>query len=155
METTKKQSYLIMHPQKRNIHNQIFGGYIMRLAFEHAWITVYSFAKAIPTVVAIDDHSFLAPVSIGNILLFTSTITYVEGSYIHVEVIADVLDPDVEKYKTTNTVRFIFKVWSEKKVKPKTKEEIEKYNLAIDIHNAIIPRYLDARKEYMKNISTH
>ncbi len=33
MSSTAYQSMIVMHPQKRNIHNKVFGGYLMRLAY--------------------------------------------------------------------------------------------------------------------------
>lgn len=37
MKSAKNSSLVLMQPQSRNIHNKIFGGYLMRKAFELAW----------------------------------------------------------------------------------------------------------------------
>jgi hypothetical protein len=38
MKKTRFVNTLYMHPQERNIHGKIFGGYLMKEAFELAWI---------------------------------------------------------------------------------------------------------------------
>lgn len=43
MERTVFQNTKFMHLQNRNIHGKIFGGYIMRAAFELAWVTAVCF----------------------------------------------------------------------------------------------------------------
>ena len=59
------QSSLICHPQQRNIHGRIFGGYLMRKAFELAFATAYTFAGASPRFLEVDHVDFVKPVSHG------------------------------------------------------------------------------------------
>jgi acyl-coenzyme A thioesterase 9 len=73
LQSTKRQSVIVMQPQKRNIHNKIFGGYLMRLAFEHAWATAWVFTGAQPHFRAVDEINFLQPVEIGTICTFNSS----------------------------------------------------------------------------------
>jgi len=52
-----------MHTEDKNLHGKIFGGYVLRLAYELAWVCVYKFLKGrIPVVTNIDDVQFLGPV---------------------------------------------------------------------------------------------
>ncbi|XP_004710048.2 acyl-coenzyme A thioesterase 9, mitochondrial [Echinops telfairi] len=43
MEDSKLKSLQICHPQERNIFNRIFGGFLMRKAYELGWATACSF----------------------------------------------------------------------------------------------------------------
>lgn len=57
------QSSIICQPQQRNIHGRIFGGFLMRKAFELAFSTAYTFAGASPRFVEVDHVDFVKPVS--------------------------------------------------------------------------------------------
>ena len=53
----------ICQPQQRNIHGRIFGGFLMRRAFELAFSTSYSFAGVAPHFLEVDHVDFFKPVS--------------------------------------------------------------------------------------------
>ena len=57
------QSSIVCQPQQRNIHGRIFGGFLMRKAFELAFSTVYTFAGVAPRFVEVDHVDFVRPVS--------------------------------------------------------------------------------------------
>lgn len=57
------QNSLVCQPQQRNIHGRIFGGFLMRRAFELAFATAYTFAGSAPLFVEVDHVDFLKPVS--------------------------------------------------------------------------------------------
>lgn len=63
IEETCLQNSLVCQPEQRNMHGQIFGGFLMRKAFELAYATAYSFAGSIPCFVEVDYVDFLKPVS--------------------------------------------------------------------------------------------
>jgi acyl-coenzyme A thioesterase 9 len=110
-KATKIDALRICHPQERNIHNYIFGGYLCREAFELAFGNALVFFGGVrPNVNAIDEISFVHPVPIGSLLNFGSQIVYsqvVDGhNYVAVEVVADVLNPSLNERLTTNTFRF-------------------------------------------------
>lgn len=63
IKDTILQNSLVCQPQQRNIHGRIFGGFLMRRAFELAYATAYSFAGAAPCFVEVDHVNFLKPVS--------------------------------------------------------------------------------------------
>lgn len=108
MEDTKLKTSLICFPQKRNIHNKIFGGFLMRKGFEHAWANGCVFAKTTPIIKAVDDILFRCPVSIGSLLLMSSQVSYSEGNSFHVRVHAEVLNPMTGVSTTCNTFNFTF-----------------------------------------------
>ncbi|KAF9398804.1 hypothetical protein BGZ94_005893 [Podila epigama] len=101
----------IMQPQDRNIHDKIFGGHLMRLAYELAFCNASVFIKYRPTFLALDEISFRKPVPIGTILALDSQIVFSEGGQHHsfqVMVKADVLDVQKGTRETTNTFWFTF-----------------------------------------------
>lgn len=51
MSDTKLNSAQLMHPQERNVHNKVFGGYLMRLAYETACTSFFFFfpSSGVPT----------------------------------------------------------------------------------------------------------
>lgn len=115
MQNTFRSSVFVMQPQKRNIHNKVFGGYLMRLAFEQAWCSAYIFSGALPSFIACDDISFLLPVSLGTLVTFDGTLVYSrpieDGRFeLVVEVKANVLHPNEHTHETTNTFFFFFRV---------------------------------------------
>lgn len=61
-DTCLKNSF-ICQPQQRNIHGRIFGGFLMRRAFELAFSTAYAFAGVAPHFLEVDHVDFLKPVS--------------------------------------------------------------------------------------------
>jgi len=78
MSQTKMQSTEIAQPQVQNLHNRIFGGFLMRKAFEVAFSTAYVFGGARPIFLEVDEVSFLAPVDVGDLLVFNSRVLYTD-----------------------------------------------------------------------------
>lgn len=54
MKDSGLSTALMMHPQERNVHGAIFGGYLMRLAYETAYSTACLFARAPVTFLALE-----------------------------------------------------------------------------------------------------
>lgn len=113
METATAGALRICHPQERNIHNFIFGGYLCREAFELAFAaaTVFMSGRR-PNVRSVDDIAFVHPVPIGSIVDFQAQIVHSRihaGSlFVCVSVQADVVQPSTASRLTTNTFHFIF-----------------------------------------------
>lgn len=57
------ENSFICQPQQRNIHGRIFGGFLMRRAFELAFSTTYSFAGVATHFLEVDHVDFFRPVS--------------------------------------------------------------------------------------------
>uniref|UniRef100_A0A2D4FYF1 HotDog ACOT-type domain-containing protein n=1 Tax=Micrurus corallinus TaxID=54390 RepID=A0A2D4FYF1_MICCO len=121
MQDTKLKGLEICHPQERNIFNRIFGGFLMRKAYELGWATAYSYGNSRPYVVAVDDIMFQKPVEIGSLLLLSSQVCYTEKNNIQVRVHSEVYDPDTRVHHTTNVFHFTFMIEKEiPDVVPKT-----------------------------------
>ena len=70
----------ICHPQEKNIHNKIFGGYLMKEAFELANACARLFCKSRPLLLGQDDIQFLRSVEIGSILNLKAQVVRCQGS---------------------------------------------------------------------------
>jgi acyl-coenzyme A thioesterase 9 len=81
MSDTVLTTVRVCHPQERNLHDLMFGGILMREAFELAFAAASLYCRGRPLFRAIDELAFVHPVPIGSILQFTATIVYtaVEG----------------------------------------------------------------------------
>lgn len=108
MEDTKLKNSIICFPEKRNIHNKIFGGYLMRKGLELAWANAYIFSSSRPLLKAVDDILFRCPVPIGCILLMSSQVCYSMENAFHIRVHAEVMEPMNESIQTSNTFNFTF-----------------------------------------------
>ncbi|KAJ1735257.1 hypothetical protein LPJ72_001966, partial [Coemansia sp. Benny D160-2] len=78
LDKTSMESVNVCFPSERNVHNKIFGGYLMRLAHELSFANGSVFTRARPSYVSLDDFSFKKPVNIGSILRLTSQVVYSE-----------------------------------------------------------------------------
>lgn len=114
MEDSKLKSLEICHPQERNIFNRIFGGFIMRKAYELGWATACNFGGSRPFIVAVDDIMFQKPVEIGSLLFFSSQVCFTKGNFIQVRVHSEVASLQNKEHQTTNVFHFTFT--SEKQV---------------------------------------
>ncbi|ORZ37575.1 HotDog domain-containing protein [Catenaria anguillulae PL171] len=136
MSDSKMQSVVITQPQDRNIHNFIFGGYLMRQAFEVAYTTASVFCKGHPVFLAMDDIWFRKPVPIGSILRFDSRVVYSRAptnTSFQVMVTAEVIDIKTGTRDTTNVFHYTFGLDKAKnshqlpQVLPRTYEESMNY----------------------------
>lgn len=116
-----------MQPQNTNILGKVFGGYLMRTAYELAHATVREYSGGIrPILASIDRINFLQPVKIGSLMRFHRTISYVGHSSVNVRIAID----DAEGKQVTNDCYFTFvgmdanfKPVEMPKVRPTTPEE--------------------------------
>jgi len=110
MEDLKLKNVLVCNPESRNIHNKIFGGWLMRQAVELAWSTACLLSKGKHKIVFIDDILFKEPVEIGSVLLCSSQIVYSEGNRFQVRVYMEKRTPETigERGVTTNVIYLTF-----------------------------------------------
>lgn len=111
---TQLEYALICQPQHRNTNGRIFGGFLMRRAFELAFSTCYVFCGSRPQFLETDHVDFWRPVDIGDLLRFKANILYTEQQgpqpRMHVEVVAYVTQPELRKSEVSNTFYFTFTV---------------------------------------------
>ncbi|KAI8068416.1 acyl-CoA hydrolase [Gongronella butleri] len=110
MADTRKDSLIVCHAQFRNVHNNIFGGFIMKKALELSYATASAFLQSKkPIVLSMDGVTFRKPVFVGSLLEMTSAVVYSPGHphrSIQVRIVADILDIENDKRATTNVFYF-------------------------------------------------
>ncbi len=79
------ESWERMYPEKENVPRSIFGGYLIRRAFELSSICSGLVATDRPIIAAVTRINFFQPVRIGDTLHFTSRVVYTSESFICVE----------------------------------------------------------------------
>ncbi|KAL1188012.1 Acyl-coenzyme A thioesterase 4 [Cardamine amara subsp. amara] len=148
---TSHENSLICQPQQRNIHGRIFGGFLMRKAFELAFSNAYTFAGVSPRFLEVDRVDFIKPVDVGNFLRFKSRVLYTEAinsaePLINIEVIAHVTSPELRSSEVSNRFYFTFSVRPEamkdglriRNVVPATEEEARRVIERMDAERPII-----------------
>lgn len=124
IHTTVLQNTKIMFPQQRNIHNKIFGGYLLRQAYELAFACASIYCKSNSVLfLSLDDNAFLKPVEIGSIVSFTSAVVYTGRKTLNVRVEVEVLNPVLGTSETTNNFHFTFLGPIQNRVLPQTYHE--------------------------------
>ncbi|TFK47256.1 Thioesterase/thiol ester dehydrase-isomerase [Heliocybe sulcata] len=111
MGDTQLEKCMLMFPQERNVHQKVFGGYLMRLAYELAFTNARLFTREHVRFLSLDGISFARPVPIGSVLRLTSHIVYSTTSpqfptLVHALVQANVVDVKTGQEQTTNNFRF-------------------------------------------------
>ena len=97
MEDSKLKNLIICQPENRNRFNKIFGGFIMRQAFELAWANTNVFGRCRPYCLHMDDIWFRKPVEVGSMLYYNSQICYTQDHYVQTRVSAEVISLDRKK----------------------------------------------------------
>jgi acyl-coenzyme A thioesterase 9 len=144
-DQTKQQNCEIAQPQTSNLANQIFGGFLMRRAWELAYATAYVFGGARPRFLEVDKVAFTIPVHVGDLTNFHSKVIYTEVKdeirdfnafrgqrdvpLVSVEVEAWIVEPEKASAKLSNRFMFTFALPSKtpcRKVLPSNMEEARK-----------------------------
>ena len=76
----------VMGPTEANVHGNVHGGVIMKLADEAGGVAAMRHCRRPTVTAAIDSLSFLHPVRIGNLLTLHAEVTYVGRTSVETEV---------------------------------------------------------------------
>jgi acyl-CoA hydrolase len=96
------------YPEQENLSKVIFGGYIMRRAFELSAICAEQIAPNRPVVAAVNRINFFNPVEIGDKLNVTGRVVYTEGAAICVEAEIHRVSRDRSRRALSNSCLFTF-----------------------------------------------
>lgn len=133
MEDSKLKNVIVCHPEQRNLYNKIFGGFLMRQAYELAWANSYLYGNATPRCVAVDDISFKKPVLIGSLLFLNSQVVCTDERHMMIKVLAQSVNPLTNEKEITNDFYFKFTVPDEIKQLPQVlPKSYSEYMLNID-----------------------
>ena len=102
------ESWERTYPEQENYSKVIFGGYIMRRAYELASICAERIAPGRPVVAAVNRINFFEPVQIGDKLRFTASVVYTEGPAICVQTAIERHSRDRTARALSNSCLFTF-----------------------------------------------
>ena len=118
-DATRTENMFVAQPQQRNLSGRVFGGFLLRRAFELAFATSYVFGGARPRFKSVRDMDFLRPVDVGDLLRFKARVLHVDathcdtGQCVDVEVECLVTKPESRSAELSNTFLFTFHVENE------------------------------------------
>jgi acyl-CoA hydrolase len=101
-------SWEIMYPEQENVPKKIFGGYLIRRAFELSSICSELVAPDRSIVVAVNRINFFQPVRMGDKLHYTSRVNYTDDSYVCVEAGIERISRDRAVKALSNSCLFTF-----------------------------------------------
>ena len=108
-----------MYPEQENVPKKIFGGYLIRRAYELSSICSEQVAPNRPIAAAVNRINFFHPVRMGDTLHYTSRVVYTSGSFICVEANIERISRDRTTKAMSNSCLFTFvNVDSELKQQP-------------------------------------
>lgn len=123
-----------MFPEQENVPEKIFGGYVIRRAFELAMMHAEEITPDRPVFVRVNRINFHQPVRIGDKLDFTSRITYTGDTSLTIEISIERISRDRVARALTNKCILTFVNVDERmnpkpvpKVYPTTYGEDERY----------------------------
>eukprot|EP00929_Paragymnodinium_shiwhaense_P048869 TRINITY_DN24667_c0_g1_i1.p1 TRINITY_DN24667_c0_g1~~TRINITY_DN24667_c0_g1_i1.p1 ORF type:complete len:448 (-),score=104.77 TRINITY_DN24667_c0_g1_i1:150-1493(-) len=120
MKQTSLQNTITTMMQQRNTAGRIFGGFLMRRAFELAMSVAHLFSGRRPILFELDRVTFERPVAVGDLLHFDACVLYTSEAMnpagrptVHVEVVAIVMKPEKRQSYVSNKFNFTFGVSAE------------------------------------------
>jgi len=102
------ESWEMMYPEQENVPQKIFGGYLIRRAFELSSICCELAASDRPIVVAVNRINFFQPVRMGDKLHYTSRVVYTNDSFVCVEASIERISRDRTSKALSNSCFFTF-----------------------------------------------
>jgi len=96
------------YPEQENLSKVIFGGFIMRRAYELSSICAERIATHRPVIAAVNRVNFFTPVRIGDKLHLTSRVVHTQGPAICVETAIERISRDRGARALSNSCLFTF-----------------------------------------------
>jgi acyl-coenzyme A thioesterase 9 len=97
-----------MYPEQENVPQTIFGGYLIRRAYELSSICAELVAPDRPVIAAVNRINFYHPVRLGDKLHYTSRVAYTSNSFICVEANIERISRDRTTKALSNSCLFTF-----------------------------------------------
>jgi acyl-coenzyme A thioesterase 9 len=102
------ESWERMYPEQENVPKTIFGGYLVRKAYELSSICAELVAPNRPVIAAVNRINFFHPVRLGDKLHFTSRVVYTGKTSICVEASLERISRDRSTRALSNSCLFTF-----------------------------------------------
>ncbi|XP_074025270.1 acyl-coenzyme A thioesterase 9, mitochondrial isoform X3 [Leptinotarsa decemlineata] len=135
MNSASISNVVFSHPEERNMHNTVFGGFIMAQAEELSWVLGYMFSKYRPTLKSISDIQFQRPIAVSSLIQMHAQVVYTQINYIQILVHVETYNPITGKNDSTNTFHFTYQV-------PEMVNEV----FPMTYHEAMM--YIDGRRHF-------
>ena len=139
-----RSSWERMYPEQENVPKKIFGGYLIRRAFELAHIHAEEIVDGRPVVVRVNRINFLQPVRIGDKLHFESRVVYTGDTSMCIEIDIERRGLDDGTNALSNTCVFTF-VNVDDHMRPRSVPSVYPTTYAEDA------RYLDAHRRHRRH----
>ncbi|KAF5269330.1 hypothetical protein FQR65_LT02632 [Abscondita terminalis] len=110
MEECTLSNLIFSHPEDRNLHNKVFGGFLMRQAMELSWALGFMFSKYRPALKSISNISFNRPVDVNSLVKMNAYVVFTHMQYIQITVYAECYDSTSGKTCTSNAFHFTYEV---------------------------------------------
>lgn len=137
-----------MYPEQENVPQKIFGGYLIRRAYELSAICAELVAPDRAVIAAVNRINFFHPVRLGDKLHFTSRVVYTSSSFICVEANIERISRDRTSKALSNSCLFTF-VNVDKELRHQPVPAIYPTTYADDI------RYLKAHRSFQEVVAHH
>ncbi|XP_055309213.1 acyl-coenzyme A thioesterase 9, mitochondrial-like isoform X2 [Sitodiplosis mosellana] len=108
MEDAQLSNVIYSHPEDRNAHNSVFGGYLMRQALELSWGLVYTLNEGRCRLRCINDITFSRPVPVSSLLKMHAHLVYTEVNYMVIVVINETYDAISGEHTTSNVFYYTY-----------------------------------------------
>lgn len=114
------RSIAVTQPQEKNTKDKIFGGYLMRKAYELSMATALKFcgAQSNPFLLAIDEITFHRPVEIGSIVEFTASVVFTTQRACQIKVETMIHDLVKDERHRSNSFHLTFSTLSKIGIAP-------------------------------------
>ena len=111
-ESTRLSSTHVTHPQDKNVYGRVFGGHLMRLAYETAWACGWRATAHAPRFLGLSDVLFRWPVEGGELLTITAEVGFSEGAVFTVLVDIEQERPGAGGFApaVSNQLSFLFRM---------------------------------------------
>lgn len=142
MENCTLSNLIFSHPEDRNLHNKVFGGFIMRQAMELSWALGYLFSKYRPKLKSISNITFNRPIEVSSLIRMHAHVVFSQLQYFQITVYAETWDASSGKNATTNAFHFTYEV-------PEQVQEV----FPRSYHEAMM--YIDGRRHFNDVMHPH
>jgi acyl-CoA hydrolase len=103
-----RNSWEMMYPEQENVPETIFGGYLIRRAFELSSICSELVAPDRSIIIAVNRINFFQPVRMGDKLHYTSRVVYTNDCFVCVEAGIERISRDRTSKALSNSCLFTF-----------------------------------------------
>lgn len=103
---TTIENTVVTMPQHKNTAGRVFGGFLMRRAYELAFANALSFGGEAPKFLGVGEVSFIRPVEVGSVLRLRSRVLFTHENTCAIEVRVRIVNLEKMESHTSNRLLF-------------------------------------------------